>query len=462
MRRFIIFFCLGLMCLVSAKAQTEDYSRPLQDVLNDIQKRFEVRLKIPAELVEGKILPYADYRIRRYSVEESLTNVLAPFDLKYVKEFDKVYKIKAFEYARRTPDQGFEELNYLTGVYKDRGVWEEQTAKLKPCILSALGLDPMPKNPGTKPILTPVRKMNGYQVQNFALEVLPGVYVCGSVYKPAKVKGKCPLIINPNGHFGNGRYREDQQIRCAMFARMGAYAVSYDLFAWGESLLQFESTLHRTEMAHTMQTLNAIRIVDYFSSLKEVDENRIGITGGSGGGSQTMLITAIDDRIKASAPVVMVSSYFIGGCPCESGRPIHLCCGGINNAELAAMAAPRPMLIVSDGKDWSADVPELEYPFISRIYDFYGQKDKVQNVHLQEEGHDYGPNKRKAVYRFFAENLGLNLKAIEDQSGNIDESTCTVEEFPKMYAFGDQGEKLPANAVKGMDALMKAYQEAIR
>lgn len=458
--KYLSVILLGLLFPVFIFCENENSSKPLKEALKDIEQRFEVRLKIPDDLVEGKEIPYAESRIRRYSVEESLRNTLFPFDLKFVKEFDKVYKVKAYEPHRRTEEEGEKELAYLSQIYTDKSVWETHRTELKSCIIDAMQLNPMPASPGNKPIFTPVRKMNGYNVRNFALEILPGVYVCGSVYMPSKIKTKCPLIINPNGHFGDGRYRADQQVRCAMFARMGAYAVSYDLFAWGESLLQFDSKDHRTLMAHSIQTLNAIRIIDYFSSLKEVNPELIGITGGSGGGSQTMLVTAIDDRIKASSPVVMVSSHFDGGCPCESGRPIHYCAGGMNNAELAAMAAPRPMLIVSDGKDWSSTVPELEYPFIKKIYGFYDSGKKVCNMHFPEEGHDYGINKRVAVYNFFAEALKLNINAIQNKSGEIDESTATIEPYENLYAFGKNGENLPKNAIKGIKELEKVYKQA--
>jgi hypothetical protein len=241
---------------------------------------------------------------------------------------------------------------------------------------------------------------------------------------------------------------------------MGAIAFCYDLFAWGESRLQFKEEDHRRSIANTIHNLNGIRILDYLTSLKGVDTTRIAITGGSGGGSQTMQLTAIDNRIKVSIPVVMVSSYFFGGCPCESGMPFQLCGGGTNNAEIAAMAAPRPMLIVSDGKDWTSAVPELEYPFIQRIYNFYGKPNLVKNAHFPDEGHDYGLSKRLALYEFIAEYLKLDITRIKNKEGKIDESTCTIEEFPAMYVFGKNGENLPANAIKNIEVLRKVLDES--
>jgi dienelactone hydrolase len=324
----------------------------------------------------------------------------------------------------------------------------------------------MPKSPNSAPIFANSRltlaydKQDGYAVENFALEVLPGVYAAGSIYKPRKSDGLSPIVLNPNGHFGDGRYRADQQLRCATQARMGAIAVSYDLFAWGESQLQFESSDHRSAMAHTMQTLNTIRILDYLFTLKNADTTRVAITGGSGGGSQTMLIAAIDERIKVSIPAVMLAAHFDGGCPCESGKPIHLCGSGTNNAEIAAMFAPRPQLVISDGKDWTSEVPTVEFPFLQRTYEFYGKKELVENEHFPDEGHDYGFSKRAASYIFLAKHLGLNLSAVTDENGKIDESTCIVERSSEMFVFGKDGEKLPQNAIKGMDKLREAFDAA--
>jgi len=238
-----------------------------------------------------------------------------------------------------------------------------------------------------------------------------------------------------------------------MLARMGAVVFSYEMFAWGESRLQVDSEVHRTGLALTMQTLNSMRVIDFLSSLPYVDQKRIGITGESGGGTQTFLLTALDDRIAVSVPVVMVSSYFFGGCPCESGLPIHSCSElGTNNVEIAAMASPKPMLIISDGDDWTKHVPEIEFPYLQKVYELYGRKENVENVHLANEGHDYGISKRLAMYDFMSRHLGLNINAVKDKTGKVDESKVTIENYDAMLVFGKNG-KLPANAVKGHEAI---------
>ncbi|MFT4094605.1 MAG: acetylxylan esterase [Niabella sp.] len=437
------------------------YAMPLDDVIKDIQNHYGVSIRYDKKLVAGKVLKYARWRYRP-DVNETLSNILAPFELKVKADGSAgKYKISEYEYYRWPVKEGWAELDRIAAQYKNLQEWEARKQLLKPQLLTALKLSKLPQYPLSDPVITEIRKCNGYTIQNIAIEILPGVWINGSLYKPAKYKGKIPVILNPDGHWEQQRYRPDCQLRCAAFAKMGAMAFSYDLFAWGESMLQFKYEDHRRSLSQTIQTLGAIRILDYVLSLPDADKERVGITGGSGGGSHTVLMTAIDDRIKVSAPVVSVSSYFYGGCPCESGMPIHFCAGGTDNVELAAMAAPRPQLLVTDGGDWTDKMPEHDFPYLQKIYNWYGKKENVENVHLPNETHDFGINKRAAVYRFMAGYFGLDLAAITDKNGNIDESGITIEPPNKMYVFGDKGEKLPVRAIKGFDNLEKVFAEAI-
>lgn len=457
-----IFLLLAVVCFAcTAMAQTSDneYRKSLKQVLQDVETRFSVQIRYPDSLVQDRWVTYADWRFRS-DAEKTLTNVLTPLDLAFSKTGDRRYKLKKYEYYRKTVEDGKAQLEQLSALYHDAASWEQRKNALRSCMYQALQLTPLPAKPASAPIVTPARVMNGYTVENVALETLPGLFVCGSLYKPARIKGKVPVILCPDGHFDSGRYRADCQYRCAMLARMGAIVFSYDLFAWGESLLQFNEADHRRSLAMTVQALNNIRIIDFLCALPDADTTRVGITGASGGGSQTMLITALDNRIKVSVPVVMLSCYFSGGCPCESGMPVHLCGGGTNNVEIAGMAAPRPQLIISDGKDWSDHVPEIEFPYLQKIYGYYNKEALVQNVHLAQEGHDYGASKRAAMYRFMAQQLGLNINAAKNKAGVIDESTCTIEKQPALYVFGEKGERLPARAIKGFAQLQKVFAAA--
>jgi hypothetical protein len=461
MKKLGLFLFLFMMYadLFAQISVDDSLKKPLKQVLTEVQARFHVQIKFDENLVKGQVVSFADWRIRPASIDKTLNNILTPLDISYTLVAG-VYRLRKFDYPRWSVEDGKEQLAYLSSLYNDQASWEKRKAELRTCMYSALQLSPLPVKPNSKPIITAVRQMDGYTIENVAIETLPGLYVCGSLYHPAKSNGKIPVILSPNGHFEHGRYNKDQQKLCATFARMGAMAFSYDLFAWGESLLQFKDADHNRSIAMSIQALNSIRILDFLLSQKDADLQRVGITGASGGGSQTMLLSALDDRLKVSAPVVMVSSYFYGGSHSESGMPVHLCGGDTDNPEIAAMFAPKPQLVVSDGKDWTEHVPEIEFPYLQRVYGFYNKKDLVTNVHLPNEGHDYGISKRKAVYAFMAKYLKLDIKNIQGADGEIDESKSIVEPEKALYVFGDKGERLPVNAIHGFDAMQKVFDKA--
>lgn len=429
MKKIALPVLLLLAGACHAQGLKDEFKRPLRDVLGDVAKRFDVRFKYNVDTT-GVMVKYADFRIRPYSIDETLKNILAQLDFVAVKQKGNLYKIKPYEYARRTPADGEKLIPYLASLYNDRQQWEERRATLKREVRERLGIDPLLKACSTdKPLLGKVRKHDGYTVQNFCMKTANGHTVKGSIYAPAK-KGKHPLIICPNGHFRNGRYGEVQQLRLASLARMGAICATYDLWGWGESEDEVGAEAHRTDEAHVMQAVNGLKILDWLIERKDVDRTRIGANGGSGGGTQVVLLTTIDDRFTASCPVVSMSSWFDGGCPCESGKPIQLAGGGTCNAELAATFAPKPMMLVSDGGDWTSTTPTLEYPYVQRIYNFYDAKDKVMNIHLPDERHDFGPNKRNAVYEFFIKTFGLNAKMLDEGKVTI-ESEDVLRFYPK-------------------------------
>ena len=423
MKRLILPALLLFGMTAGAQTYETKFTRPLSDVLGDVSKRFGVKLKYNVDTT-GLKLAYADFRVRPYSLEETLNNILAPFDFKAVKQNDKLYKIKPYEYPRRQAEDGMKLVPYLSSLYADKAAWEARKDTLRKEVRARLGIDKLlAVCSKDAPEYGKIRKFDGYTVQNFRLKTANGHTVCGSIYAP-KGNGKHPLIICPNGHFSNGRYGTVQQQRLATLARMGAICVDYDLWGWGESADEVGSKAHQTPEAHVMQALNGIRILDWMIQRKDVDKTRVGVNGGSGGGTQSVLLSVLDDRYTACCPVVSVSSWFDGGCPCESGMPIQLAGGGTCNAELAAMFAPKPMMLVSDGGDWTSTTPELEYPYIKRIYGFYGAADKVMNVHLPKERHDFGPNKRNAVYKFFIETFKLDASKLDEDKVVIEEENA--------------------------------------
>lgn len=375
-----------------------------------------------------------------------------------------------------TEAQGKAELDKLESLYANQAEWEIRTALLRESILEGMNLSPLPARTPLNVVSGSKRVKEGYSVENVYFESIPGYYVCGNLYRPLGEDKQHPAILCPHGHFEGdslgdfGRFRPDMQHRCATLARMGAVVFSYNMFAWGgETIQQLDTNAiieqpdadtiwkyHDIPVALALQTWTSIRAIDYLETLADVDASQIGVTGASGGGTQTFLLAALDDRVSVSVPVVMVACHFFGGCNCESGLPIHESEKHFtNNAEIAAMIAPKPLLLVSDGDDWTKNEPTVEFPFIRRIYSFYNAGDNVEYADFPDGVHDYNYEKRVPMYRFMAKHLGLDIEAVSDSEGKIDESLSEVEDPEILLAFSSK-KPFPANALRGREAIEKA------
>ena len=411
----LLFFSLN------AASQTYEthYARPVHNVMQDVAKRFDVKFKFDANVdTVGVMLPYADFRVRPYSLEQTLDNICKYYDWNWWKQSGNSYKIKLYEYPRRHEDEGQQMLEWLSQKYSNAEQWEQRRSVLFKEVRERLEIDAFLDScvKDVPAILSKVKKLDGYSTQNICLELTPGQHVFGTIYTSLK-KGKKPLIICPDGHWPS-RYRDDEQQRLATLARMGAICVDFDLYGYGQSADEVGD--HHTARAHIFQAACGLKLLDWMlTNRKDIDTTRIAANGGSGGGTHTVLLALLDHRITVSAPVVHVASHFDGGCPCESGMPVQLAGGGTCEAELAALIAPRPLLLVSDGGDWTSTTPELEYPFIRRIFGFYHAETNVRNVHLPDERHDFGPNKRQAVYDFFADVFQLDRTMIDESKVTI-------------------------------------------
>jgi len=350
-----------------------------------------------------------------------------------------------------TEDEANKIMKEFANQWDDIDSWEKRAERIKQGIIKGMQLDKMPQITGNfNPIIRNTKIMDGYTVENIAIESFPGFYITGNIYRPTDEEEKHAAILCPHGHLKDKRFTDYVQLRSAVFARMGAVVFAYDMVGYGECI----QVKHKNPIALLLQTFNSKRVLEYLLSRSDVDSARIGMTGGSGGGTQTFILTAIDDRIKVSAPVVQVSAHFFGGCVCESGMPIHKSKNHqTNNVEIAALCAPRPLLLISNGADWTRNTPRVEYPYIQKVYSLYNAEHKVENVHLPTERHDYGYSKRTAAYNFFAHHLDLNSSNIPYEDGYKEEFVKVLSK-DDLKVFTDKVSR-PENEFHGIEAIIE-------
>ena len=306
------------------------------------------------------------------------------------------------------------DLTYDFAGYSSREEWLDRAARLKKQILVSVGLWPAPAKTPIKATIFGKIDRGDHTVEKVYFESYPGFYVTGNLYRPKNVAGKVPAALCPHGHWTYGRL-ENQQLnsgpaRAANFARQGYVAFSYDMVGYNDSA----AISHRFAAGHRenivdrealwsvnllgLQLWNSIRSVDFLLTLPEVDPERIACTGESGGGTQTFLLMAIDDRVKLSAPVNMVSFLMQGGSVCENAPNLRV---DTNNVEIASLMAPRPMMMVSATGDWTKNTMTSEYPAVRGVYKLFNAEDKLTAIQI-DAAHNYNQPSREAVYGWFA------------------------------------------------------------
>jgi len=300
--------------------------------------------------------------------------------------------------------------------------WQDRARNIREQILVSSGLWPMPKKTPLHATVFDKTFRDGYSVEKVYFQTWPGFYLAGNLYRPVgQGKGPFPAIINPHGHWEKGRLTDTEvgsiPARCISFARQGMIAFAYDMVGYNDTHFAdspvdagFSKIHHHfgvNDPANLLwnvslmglQTWNSIRALDFVETLPDADKTRLACTGASGGGTQTMILGAIDDRLAAQAPVNMVSHVMQGGCLCENMPGLRI---EYSNMEIAAAAAPRPQLLVAATGDWTKSTRALEGPAVQSIYRLFNASEKLRYVQFNAP-HNYNLNSREAVYDWFGQ-----------------------------------------------------------
>ena len=349
--------------------------------------------------------------------------------------------------------------------------WEKRAERVRRQILVSQGLWPMPTKTPLNAVIHGRIDRGEYTVEKVYFESAPGFFVTGNLYRPAKSNGKAPGVLFAHGHWkdarlsesgdaellrevatGEERFEEGGRSRfqsmCVQLARMGCVVWQWDMLSDSDSVQFSRELVHgfskqRPEMntaenwglyspqaeAHLqsimgLQTLNAIRSLDFLLSLPEVDADRIAVTGASGGGTQTMILSAIDPRVKLSFPAVMVSTAMQGGCTCENACLLRVNTG---NIEFAALFAPKP-LGMTTANDWTKEMATKGFPELKELYKLLGAPSNVMLQRGEHFPHNYNAVSRSAFYGWVNKHFKLGFKepVIERDYQRLSKEQLTV------------------------------------
>ena len=288
--------------------------------------------------------------------------------------------------------------------------WEEQRDFTRSQLALAAGLMPMPEIPEQKVNVWDKANYWGVIIRKVRINTMPGLICTGNLFLPAKLKGKAPGILCPHGHWRQGRVNHEElgsiPLRCIMLARLGFVVFAYDMLGYcdnNEIIHRWPGDMQRKAALYGvspfgLQTWNSLRALDFLCDLPEVDAERIGCTGASGGASQTWTLAALDERIKVLAPVCMLSSHYQGGCTCEEGPLMRL--NGVTSFDVLAACAPRPVFLPSVTRDWTVLNPTYEFEALKRVYKLFDAEDAISGFHADAE-HNYSQETREHVYPWF-------------------------------------------------------------
>lgn len=330
--------------------------------------------------------------------------------------------------------------------------WSRRAREIRLRVLVSLGLWPLPTRTPLNAVVHGRIDRDTHTVEKVYFESMPGFFVTGNLYRPKDRTGRLPGVLCPHGHWANGRFtdsgleevrkeieagaerfeeggRSPLQARCVQLARMGCVVFHYDMIGYADSVQISQELAHgfskqRPEMntvenwglfspqaeAHSqsvmgLQTWNSIRALDFLLGLPDVDSSRIGVTGASGGGTQTFILGAVDPRPTVAFPAVMVSTAMQGGCTCENACGLRV---GMGNVDIAALFAPKPLGMTA-ANDWTREMPTKGFPELQRHYALLGAPDMVSLTARLEFGHNYNSVGRAAMYAWMNRHLRLGL-----------------------------------------------------
>ncbi len=374
-------------------------------------------------------------------------------------------------------------------VPSDAGAWHERAELLRRRILVATGLWPMPNKTPLNAVIHGKSERDGFSVEKVYFESLPGHYVTGLLFRPTgEASVQRPGVLCPHGHGGRMQSHSDAELasqisqgaehfqesgrtpkiaRCVQLARMGCVSFIFDMLGYEDSVQIPYEVSHRHQNPRPeertkegepwiffspeadlrcqsimgLQTWNAVRALDFLESLPDVDPNRLAVTGGSGGGTQSILLGAIDERVKVSFPNGMVSTSMQGGCYCENCNLLRIDTG---NVELAALFAPRPQAMTA-ADDWTRAMMKDGYPELQWLYAMIGNQEDVYCRPMLNFKHNYNYVTRATMYQWMNKhlNLGLDIPVIEQdfKALTTEESSVWNEEHPAPTQTGIPHEK---------------------
>lgn len=332
--------------------------------------------------------------------------------------------------------------------------WPARQKQIRERILLASGLFPLPTKTPLNAVIHGRIERDDYTVDRVFFESFPGHYVTGNLYLPKNPPkdGRMPGILSPHGHWPKGRFTDNGEgstvtkrdlaigaerwesgaraplhARCVQLARMGCAVFFYDMLGNADSVqiqehrsgrrpdlngrepgtygLYAVAAEQRLQSNFGLQTWNSIRALDFLLTLPGVDPTRLAITGESGGATQSMMLAAIDDRLAAAFPCVMVSTAMQGGCTCENANYLRINQG---NIDIAAAFAPKPMGLTA-ANDWTRELATKGFPDLKDVWTKLGQPDNLLATFNVHWAHNYNHVSRTTMYGFMNKHFKLGF-----------------------------------------------------